>query len=729
MLQSLRTLAVRRERWNLVRAYPLYLRWATSLLLILVIGNTINFIYSALKPSRKYAAFYTPFSLSTGGGEKVLLTALLSYQQLGYHCLLFLEPSQTCITITCIQLTAERVQVEGIEWDRVSVILGARRNRYISTWYDIDVYFELGNNKYPQNYALGKIHNVYHCQFPFDLDQKLSPRLMKILASFDLVHVSSKFVHEWYMKCTLPEIIRYEGSGWKLPSVRIVPSPIGGKRMEAVTATSMKLLDDKTHSPDKFNIVMLGRIFIARQNKGYHVAIPTFHRLIKVDGGRHDLHLHIIGGMSQNNASQSYLSALQKNAAGLPITFHIGVSETDLDALMRNGTIFWHMTGIDQPKVNFDPASLEHFGIANLQGMAYGMIPIVPDRGGPAEATEHGVNGFLAATPDDYIKFSLNIIEMDPSMRKRMQRRAVEASLQYSSNFFIAKYTTLIKRGVMGSLYKGYQYHFARSGIPFSLPTLLPRSDKTAVIVEGTVDYSFDFSVRNTMQFLGEGWALQVHHSKLNRDFVHYILRDIPGVSFFESDVLDNIDGYNKLLKSPEFWKSLNSSKVLLFQSDAILLSESIMNYFFYDFIGAPSNICNREKIEEMPYLGRTKSVDHGCCSDGFSIRNVSLMERIASRYGSGSPSAESEAIFFFRNVLEHENPSLPSHKVAFEFCREVQLAVYPPFAVHKTLHSPRNYFDCYTLDKPFSQCMILQRLHKFFLSRKRSTMMEYLLL
>ena len=197
------------------------------------------------KSSRRYAALYTPFRISPRGGEKVLFTVLLSYQQLGYRCLLFLEQANVCQTVTCIRATAEKLQVEGIDWNRVTVILGAHRQSHVATMYHVDAYYEIGNSKFPRNHAIGKRHNIYHCQFPFDLDKPSSRELLEKLASFDLVHVSSKFVHEWYMRYTLPEIIRYEGSGWKLPSVRVVPSPIGGKQLEAVTATSMKLLDDK----------------------------------------------------------------------------------------------------------------------------------------------------------------------------------------------------------------------------------------------------------------------------------------------------------------------------------------------------------------------------------------------------------------------------------------------------------------------------------------------------
>lgn len=389
---------------------------------------------------------YTPYRLSPGGGEKVFLTALSSYQQLGYHILLFLDPAKFCQTIDCIRQAAEKLLIEDIDWTRVKVILDARRHSHISTWYNVDAYFEIGNTKAPRNFGLGRRHNLYTCQFPFDLDTPLSSESLDILGSYDDVMVYSNYVHFWYMNYTLNDIIRSNGRV-KLPPVRVVAPPVGGKHHETLTTNSLTMLHQKQGASSTFNILMLGRIFYARQNKGYHVAVPTFKRLLQADHGEHDLHLHIIGALSQIKGSKEYLAQLQSNASTLPITFHTGIAEDKLQSLLRNGSIFWHMTGIDQPRDHFDPASLEHFGIAHLEAMAYGMIPIVTDRGGPIETTRHGIDGYHAASPEEFVRYTLQILRMDSDERVKMRRAAIESSKRFSPDKFIANMMKLVRQG------------------------------------------------------------------------------------------------------------------------------------------------------------------------------------------------------------------------------------------------------------------------------------------
>jgi len=94
-----------------------------------------------------------------------------------------------------------------------------------------------------------------------------------------------------------------------------------------------------------------------------------------------------------------------------------------------------------------------------------------------------------------------------------------------------------------------------------------PKHRCVALIVEPRVSPTFEYSVRNVMQFLGPNWALEVHHSTGpwgNEWFVKDVLRN----TFKAKDNfvplthrLKDGHSYNKLLKSKEFWERL--AKVL----------------------------------------------------------------------------------------------------------------------------------------------------------------------
>lgn len=51
---------------------------------------------------------------------------------------------------------------------------------------------------------------------------------------------------------------------------------------------------------------------------------------------------------------------------------------------------------------------------------------------------------------------------------------------------------------------------------------------------------------------------------------------------------IKTIYDYNKLLTSREFWEKRKGDKVLIFQSDSMLLRNGIEDFLQYDYVGAP---------------------------------------------------------------------------------------------------------------------------------------------
>lgn len=51
---------------------------------------------------------------------------------------------------------------------------------------------------------------------------------------------------------------------------------------------------------------------------------------------------------------------------------------------------------------------------------------------------------------------------------------------------------------------------------------------------------------------------------------------------------VNSIGDYNRLLTSKDFWQRLPYDKVLIFQTDSMLLREGIEEFLEYDYVGAP---------------------------------------------------------------------------------------------------------------------------------------------
>lgn len=85
------------------------------------------------------------------------------------------------------------------------------------------------------------------------------------------------------------------------------------------------------------------------------------------------------------------------------------------------------------------------------------------------------------------------------------------------------------------------------------------------------------------MKMLPEGTDLKIFHSNKNE----YISKIYPDkCSYIE---LGNIDDYNGLLTSPDFWKNLlNYDRVLIFQTDSVIFRPGIEEFYPWSYVGSP---------------------------------------------------------------------------------------------------------------------------------------------
>ena len=78
---------------------------------------------------------------------------------------------------------------------------------------------------------------------------------------------------------------------------------------------------------------------------------------------------------------------------------------------------------VDLLSKNFDaelhPERFEHFGIAVVEAMAAGAVPVVFAAAGPAEIVRHGVDGFHWKTLDELQSFTRQLMN-DEELRLKM---------------------------------------------------------------------------------------------------------------------------------------------------------------------------------------------------------------------------------------------------------------------------------------------------------------------
>ena len=92
------------------------------------------------------------------------------------------------------------------------------------------------------------------------------------------------------------------------------------------------------------------------------------------------------------------------------------------NALLGKAAVFWHAMGFGEDQ-DANPLAMEHFGIATVEAMARGCVPVVIKRGGQPEIVRHGVDGFLWETLEELEHYT-RLLTGDSELRRTMAESA-----------------------------------------------------------------------------------------------------------------------------------------------------------------------------------------------------------------------------------------------------------------------------------------------------------------
>jgi hypothetical protein len=380
---------------------------------------------------------------------------------------------------------------------------------------------------------------------------------------------------------------------------------------------------------------------------------------------------------------EAYLDQLRHKAAGLNVDIITGQSQERVLQLLQSALVQWHMTGADL--IVRDPASYEHFGMAIVEGMSLGCLPVVLKHGGGVDIVQDGVNGFLAADVDEIVDKTAAAYALPAADLRKMTAAGGTQATVFSPAAFSRKFEVMLRRGLLTRPFK----HAIRQGAPAmrarSTPLVVSRStDNLAVLVEPRQHYALRFCTLNVMTHLPRhAWGLHVFHGTTNGRFVRAVLADVDGVRYTRVPVgVMTIPLYNDLLKSASFWTAMRADNVLLFQTDSLLVGTNIADFVGrYDYVGAPWHQDNEQWSAMRLALG-----PQGVGNGGLSLRTTASALDIIRRHGAASNSSENEDVFFVKHAVG-DGHRLPPRQTAYGFCLEVPCAdlesVQAPFAVH----------------------------------------------
>ena len=174
-------------------------------------------------------------------------------------------------------------------------------------------------------------------------------------------------------------------------------------------------------------------------------------------------------------------------------------------------------------------------------------------------------------------------------------------------------------------------------------PKLKNNTDYYAVIVEPREDFDMKIIMKTVMYFLNETksnikWGLQIFHGTKNVELIKKQTYNWGDVTYTDLNVSNlTKQEYNNLLKTNEFWDKVKGKKVLIFQTDSILIRHGIDEFLSFDYVGAPWL-----KPKENSFVG----------NGGLSLRTVTKMKEICNKFGDSNEPMED--IFFMTHLKEN---------------------------------------------------------------------------
>ncbi len=354
----------------------------------------------------KKALIFDPYLDTLGGGERYIFSFALGLIKNGYSVVLA-WPTRKELDAAELRFGMDLSQVAI---DATAHALCSQKTAYterLSFTKEYDLIFWVSDGSLP---FLFSKNNLIHLQVPF---KKMGGN--STITSLKSVFIK-KFVYNSDFTRTVLEKHLQKDKGF------VLYPPI----------------DTESFKPgQKENLILsVARFDSPSHSKRQDVLIEAFRKLSeKVSGYK----LILAGGLM---GEEVVLQKLKTAAAGLNIEFVLNPDFGKLKELYAHAKFFWHAAGYEINEQT-DPEKVEHFGMATVEAMASGAVPLVIAKGGQKEIITHG-NGYLCQDAAEIAAKTFELIN-DAETLNEMSKLAVKRSRDFSISEFEKKLVSLLQ--------------------------------------------------------------------------------------------------------------------------------------------------------------------------------------------------------------------------------------------------------------------------------------------
>lgn len=200
-------------------------------------------------------------------------------------------------------------------------------------------------------------------------------------------------------------------------------------------------------------ILSIGRFFDPSRghSKKQHELLEAFVELRRRGHGE-NWRLAFVGGAGPED--REYALEMKRRVRDLPpgveVDLHLDAPGAVVSRLLGEASVVWHGAGLGEDP-DTHPERFEHFGIAVVEAMAAGAVPVVFAAAGPAEVVRDDVDGVHVRDLDGFVAATAELIE-DPRRRARLAASARDRAQEFSADAFGARVRHLAELDLAGDL-------------------------------------------------------------------------------------------------------------------------------------------------------------------------------------------------------------------------------------------------------------------------------------
>jgi len=601
-----------------------------------------------VQKASKSAALYVPFGVLRGG-ERLLLSVVSSLQLQGYALHLLTDEDTRLKTKNMVLAMAERLRIHIAAGKLDYFLTGSADGRIRAPMEQYDVFFLFGNHIIPQQLGLGLL-NIYFCRPPFISDESPRQASIRVLSGYQHVLLESELSLQHYVERALPALTGTLRAHKAMPQVTVLRPP--------VPLAPESLSGGVLQVSERRDVFLVGSFSGGRQSKGHFEALQVWGRISGCvpRGSR----LHIIGAVAQGQEPLLQKLRDQIRSAELSVDLHLDAPQGEIESVISRSLVQWHLTsasGVDGGA-----------GTAVIEGMSAGAVPVVLDGAGMRHIIEHNVTGYLAASLEEVAAHTCHVFGRTPSRLFRMMVSARESAKKFGAEEFSHQLFATVHRGMLSIPLNFFLKH--TWDVVTCRELALPASpSKMALIMEFRLDFRLQYVVKNVMYHLGPDWGLTVVHGITNHEFVRRELATVKGAKLVKLDVHSvDIADLNRMMLSSRFWREIGADKVLVFQTDSLLLHSKINQFLDYDYVGAPWAVAN-DLWKKPPWVSL---LYNGVGNGGLSLRTVPVMRSLLEGPGSSPCPVFQEDVTLACMVENSAEYEVAPRSAAYRFAVEV---------------------------------------------------------